>query len=167
MNYRPNVDAVLWFVHNVFPYLPQELYFQIIGANPVPEIMELQNFSPRIKVLGFVEDPYLLLKSSLCTVAPMQTGGGIQNKILETMALGTIVITTPYSAFPIASKEDNALLIAEKPEEWISLINDIYKTPDKYQNIKQNSREYIKSHFTFEKFEEKLLDVIEEVISKK
>ncbi|MGB9771751.1 MAG: glycosyltransferase [Candidatus Kapaibacteriota bacterium] len=167
MNYRPNVDAVKWFVEKVFPHLPKEIHFQIIGANPVPEILKLEKENSRIVVRGFVEDPYLMLKSSLCVVAPMQTGGGIQNKILETMALGTIVITTPYSAFPIASKEDNALLIADKPGEWVETIKDIYQNPEKYSHFKKNSRKYIKSHFTFEKFSQKLLEVIDEVISAK
>lgn len=166
MNYRPNVDAVLWFIENVFPFLPEDIHFQIIGANPVAEILKLQEKSNRIVVRGFVDDPYVFLKSSLCVVAPMQTGGGIQNKILETMAVGSVVITTPYSAYPIARREDNALLIADEPKEWIDLINDIYKCPGKYEYLKTNSREYIKSHFTFEKFEQKLLEVIDDVLGK-
>lgn len=167
MNYRPNVDAVLWFVEKVFKYLPEDLNFQIVGAYPVKEILELEKKSPRIFVRGYVDDPYLLLKSSLCVVAPMQTGGGIQNKILESMALGTIVITTPYSAFPIADEKHKALLVADKPLEWIRLIEDIKLNPEKYSEIKVNARNHIKSNFTFEKYESKLLEVIEEVLAKK
>lgn len=160
MNYRPNIDAVLWFVEKVFPYLPEGINFQIIGANPVEEILKLQNISPRIIVKGFVEDPYYLLKSSLCVVAPMQTGGGIQNKILESMALGTIVVTTSYSAYPIARKEDKVLLIADEPKEWVEIIKDIYHFPEKYSQMKIDARNHIRQNFSFEKFEKKLLEVI-------
>lgn len=166
MNYRPNIDAVLWFVEKVFKYLPEDLNFQIIGAYPVKKVLELERKSPRIFVRGYVEDPYLLLKSSLCIVAPMQTGGGIQNKILESMALGAIVITTPYSAFPIADVKDNALLVADEPLEWIKLIEDIRLNPHKYDEIKVNARNHIKTNFTFEKYESKLLEVIEEIFRK-
>lgn len=165
MNYRPNVDAVLWFVEKVLPHLPNELNFQIIGANPIKEILDLEKENPRIFVRGYVEDPYVLLKSSLCIVAPMQTGGGIQNKILESMALGTIVITTPYSAFPIAREEDNALLIANHTTEWIEIISQLYNNPDKFNHIKENARNYIKNNFTLEKFEKTLLQVINSVVN--
>jgi glycosyltransferase involved in cell wall biosynthesis len=164
MNYQPNIDAVLWFTKNVFPHLPEEISFQIVGAYPVKEILELEELSYRIFVRGFVEDPYKLLKSSICVVAPMQTGAGIQNKILEAMAVGSIVVTTSYSAFPIARKEDYVLLIADTPQEWIKLIVDIYKNPEKYSHIRKNAREYIKHNFTFEKFRDKLMLIIDEVL---
>ncbi|MCX7908430.1 MAG: glycosyltransferase [Ignavibacteria bacterium] len=167
MNYRPNVDAVLWFVENVFPLLPKEIKFQIVGANPGKKIIDLGKKDPRIIVRGFVEDPYIYLKSSLCVVAPMQTGGGIQNKILESMALGTIVITTPYSAFPIATQQDNVFLIAEEPREWAKIITEIFQNPDKFSSIKNNARNYIKTKFSYEMFENKLLNVIEEVLKNK
>ncbi|MFN3307444.1 MAG: glycosyltransferase, partial [Candidatus Kapaibacteriota bacterium] len=165
MNYRPNVDAVLWFVKQVLPHLPKELNFQILGANPVKQLIDLAKENPRVIVRGYVEDPYVLLKSSLCVVAPMQTGGGIQNKILESMALGTIVITTPYSAFPIAKTEDNVLLIASDASEWIKIINQLYRNPEKFNFIKGNARNYIKNNFTLEKFEKTLLRVINNLVS--
>ncbi len=165
MNYRPNVDAVLWFVEQVLPHIPKELNFQIIGANPVKELIDLAKDNPRVFVRGYVEDPYLLLKSSLCIVAPMQTGGGIQNKILESMALATIVITTPYAAFPIAREEDNVLLIANEAREWIEKINQLYMYPEKFNHIKENARNYIKNNFTLEKFEKTLLKAINNLVT--
>lgn len=168
MNYRPNIDAVEWFAKNILPKLPPELNFQIIGSNPTKEIFELQKNNPRIFIRGYIDDPYLLLKSSLCVVAPMQTGGGIQNKILETMALGTIVITTPYSAYPIATSQDEVLLIADKPTEWISIITDIYKNPAKYEyeRYKTRSREYIRNKFTWDTYEQKYISLINELIDR-
>jgi glycosyltransferase involved in cell wall biosynthesis len=166
MNYQPNIDAVVWFAKNILPELPSEINFQIIGANPTKEIIELQKENPRIFIRGYIDDPYLLLKSSLCVVAPMQTGGGIQNKILETMALGTIVITTPYSAYPIATSQDEVLLIADKPTEWINIITDIYKNPTKYEAYKTRSREYIRNKFTWDIYEQKYISLINELLDR-
>lgn len=164
MNYQPNIDAVTWFVKNVLPYLPEKLKFQIIGAYAKPQVFQLEAKNPRVVVRGYVPDPYLLLKSSLCVVAPMQTGGGIQNKVLESLALGTIVITTPRAASPVSLGEKDVILVANTPEEWIKLITDIYQNPTKYEHYKVNSRQHIKENFTWENYGEKILEIIEDTL---
>lgn len=167
MDYRSNVEAVLWFVKNVFFHLPEEIKFQIIGAFPTKEILNLQKLSSRIVVCGYVEDPYVMLKSSLCNIAPMQIGAGIQNKILEAMAVGSLVVTTSFSAFPIAKKDDNVFLVADSPDEWINTIVDIHKNPKKYDHIRKNAREYIKQNFTWDIFEKYYINVIEDVLAER
>lgn len=167
MNYQPNIDAVTWFAKKVLPYLPRDLKFQIIGANPKPQVMRLGQENPRIVVRGYIDDPYFLLKSSLCVVAPMQTGGGIQNKILESLALGTIVITTPRPSAAVSLGKKDVILVANTPEEWIQLIKDIYQNPRKYEHFKINSRKHIKENFTWEIYGEKVLQIIEELLNQR
>lgn len=164
MNYQPNVDAVIWFVKNVLPQLPKNLKFQIIGAYPKPQVLCLPKKNPRVEVRGYVPDPYILLKSSLCVVAPMQTGGGIQNKVLEALALGTIVITTPRPSIPVSLGKKDVILIANAPEEWVHIINDIYNNPDKYEQYKINGRRHILENFTWRKYGECVLNVIEDLL---
>mgnify|MGYP001098705766 CR=1 FL=1 len=167
MDYRSNVEAVLWFVKNVFFHLPEDIKFQIIGAFPTKEILNLQKLSSRIEVRGYVDDPYVMLKSSLCNIAPMQIGGGIQNKILEAMAVGSLVVTSSFSAYPIAKQDDNVFIIADSPIEWINTIVDIYNNPQKYEQVRRNAREYIKQNFTWEIFEKYYINVIEEVFAER
>ncbi len=163
MDYQPNIDAILWFINNVLPLLNVNLKFAIVGANPAACIKKIKGRYSNVVVTGFVEDPYEILKSSLCIVAPMQTGAGIQNKILESMALGTINIVSSLSAKPINAQDKRDLLIIDDPSEMAKVINDIFINPDKYRYIKMNSREFIKSHFTWGIYENKLLRLIEEV----
>ncbi|MGQ9819851.1 MAG: glycosyltransferase [Candidatus Kapaibacteriales bacterium] len=167
MNYQPNIDAVTWFSKNVLPHLPSDIKFQIIGAYPKPQVFRLARENPRVVIRGYLEDPYLLLKSSLCVVAPMQTGGGIQNKILESLALGTVVITTPKPSVPISLGKKDVVLVANTAEEWIKLINDIYQNPMKYEHLKINARRHIKENFTWDIYGEKVLQIIEELFSQK
>lgn len=167
MNYQPNIDAVIWFSKKVFPYLPMDLKFQIIGAYPKLQVIRLARENPRVVVRGFIDDPYLLLKSSLCVVAPMQTGGGIQNKILESLALGTIVITTPRASVSVSLGKKDVILVANTPEEWINLIKDIYQNPMKYEHYKLNSRRHIQENFTWDIYGEKVLQIIEELLNQK
>ncbi|MCX7879744.1 MAG: glycosyltransferase family 4 protein [Ignavibacteria bacterium] len=163
MDYQPNIDAVKWFIQNVFPHLPESINFQIIGARPKPEVVDLQKISNRIVVRGYLDDPYVYLKSSFCCIAPMQTGGGIQNKILESLALGTIVLTTSHSAYPVVGTNSDVLLIADKAEDWVRIIRDIYENPQKYDYMKNKAREYIKNNFTWEIYEKKYIETIENI----
>ena len=165
MNYQPNIDAVLWFVKRVLPLLPKNLKFLILGASPTRRILKLKKKFSNIEVTGFVDDPYVILKSALCTVAPMQTGGGIQNKILESMALGTINIVSSLAAQPIGGINMRDFIVEDDPEKIATIIKDIYKNPQAYDHIKKSAREFIKNHFTWSIYEKKLISVIEEVLT--
>jgi glycosyltransferase involved in cell wall biosynthesis len=164
MDYQPNIDAVLWFVNNVLKYLNKNIKFCIVGANPTKEIKNLEKKFNNIIVTGFVKDPYEILKSSLCVVAPMQTGAGIQNKVLEAMALGTKVILSSLAAKPIGAIHGRDYLVIDDPLEMAKAINDIYKNQQLYNHLIENSRKFIKENFTWSIYERKLLEVIEEVL---
>ncbi|AIH04366.1 glycosyltransferase [Thermodesulfobacterium commune] len=155
MNYQPNIDAVLWFIDKVFPHLNKNIKFIIVGAYPPKKITSLKDKYSDIEITGFVEDPYEILKSALCVVAPMRTGGGIQNKILECMALGTVNVVSSLAAKPIGAKNMEHFIVVDDPKEMANIINNIHAHPDKYEHIKRNAREYIKNNFTWTIYEKK------------
>jgi len=163
MDYQPNVDAALWFVKNVFPYLNKTLKFIVVGAYPPKVIQDLSKNFQNVEVTGFVEDPYLILKSALCVVAPMQTGAGIQNKILECMALGTINIVSSLAAKPIGAEHGKHFLVCDNPKDMANLINTIYEKPKNFEYLKQNARDFIKNNFTWSIYEKKLMEIIENI----
>ena len=165
MDYQPNIDAVLWFSENVLPLLNRNIRFCVVGAYPTSAVRELEKKYDNVVITGYMEDPYETLKSSICVVAPMQTGGGIQNKILESMALGTVNIVSSKAAKPIKAKDKEHFLVVDNPKEMAKTINDIYNNPEKYNYLKVNSREYIKNNFTWSIYEQKLLQIIEEVLN--
>jgi len=164
MDYQPNIDAVLWFSKNVLPYINKNLKFIIVGANPSSKILQLAKKHSNIETTGYVEDPYIILKSSLCVVAPMQTGGGIQNKILESIALGTINIVSSLAAKPLGAEHGKHFLVCDNPKEYINTINSIYENPKNFEYLKENAREYIRNNFTWKIYEEKLIKLIYNII---
>jgi len=162
MDYQPNIDAVLWFVHNVLIHINKDIRFTIVGTKPTNKLLELTQLHENIKVTGFIDDPYEILNSSLLVVAPMQTGGGIQNKILESMALGTINIVSSLGAKPIVgAKNGEHLFVSDTPEEIINLINEIHINPDAYSFMKEKSKNLIKEYYTWNNYETKLQEMIE------
>ena len=165
MDYQPNIDAALWFVKNVLDKLDKKITFIIVGAKPKKEILELEKKYENVQVTGFVDDPYEILNSCLAIVAPMQTGAGIQNKILETMALGTINIISSLAAKPIGAKEQQDYIVLDEAKTIANEINSIYREKEKYNLYKKNSKEFIRNNFTWSIYEKVYIDTIEGIIN--
>jgi glycosyltransferase involved in cell wall biosynthesis len=163
MDYQPNIDAVLWFVKNVFIKMNNNLNFIIVGTKPTKEILDLAKKYKSIKITGFVNDPYEILQSSLCVVAPMQTGGGIQNKILESMALGTINIVSKLGAKPIIGARNNKhFFVTDDPDKILTILNILFQNSDKYIQMKKDSQNIIMNKYTWDSYENIILNSLSE-----
>lgn len=165
MDYQPNIDAVLWFCNNVLPLLPKDIKFKIIGGFPTRDITNLQINNPQVEILGFVDDPYIILRSCICTVAPMITGGGLQTKVLTSMAVGSLVILSSSSAKAIENAENGINLIIEDCAMNISkIIIDIKNNPTKYNMIRENAKILIEKNYVLSVVSKKLINMIENQI---
>ena len=120
MDYRPNIEAVSWFVDAVLPELG-EIEFWIVGANPTSMVRRLAKH-PGVNVTGRVADvrPYLLYADAV--VAPLLTARGIQNKILEAMAMAKPVIATPQAKEGIDAIDGEELLVVSDPAGFESAV---------------------------------------------
>jgi sugar transferase (PEP-CTERM/EpsH1 system associated) len=125
MDYRPNIDAVRWFVAEVMPRLPDDARFAIVGRAPTEAVRRLA--SERIEVTGEVADVRPWLARAGLVVAPLLLARGVQNKVLEAMAMARPVVATPAAAEGI----DHAgiLRIADGAEEFTSGINALLADP--------------------------------------
>jgi glycosyltransferase involved in cell wall biosynthesis len=94
----------------------------------------------------------------------MQTGGGIQNKILECMALGTINIVSSLAAKPIGAEHGKHFLVCDDPKDIADIINKINENPKNFEYLKVNAREFIKNNFTWSIYEKRLIEIIDSVI---
>ena len=121
MNYEPNITAVKYFACEVLPLIRekvQQVKFFIVGANP-PEVVQRLVEQEGVIVTGFVDDVADYMRMAAVSVAPMRSGSGIQNKILQAMALGGCVVTTSIGAEGLDVKqggivvEDSSLKMAE------------------------------------------------------
>lgn len=114
MDYWANVDAVSWFANSVFPAIHAKLPdvdFYIVGAKPARQVQMLTNL-PSIHVTGAVEDirPYLM--HAAVAVAPLRIARGIQNKVLEAMAMQKLVVVSMQAMEGIHATPGKELVVA-------------------------------------------------------
>lgn len=158
LDYYPNEDAVLYFSEEVLPKL-NNVEFQVIGINATEKIKKLEDENSNIKILGFLEDPYQVIKNADLMVAPIRIGGGIQNKILEGMALGKTVITFEERIKPMVNIKNYEEIIGVKnTEEFIEIINKL--TEKNLKEIGIKAQEFIKNNYTWKIIEENLKKII-------
>lgn len=117
MNYRPNIDAVLHFAADVLPRLrttSPDVRFTVAGAEPSQEVRALAA-DPAISVTGRVADIRPFIAHADAVVAPLRISRGIQNKVLEAMAMGRPVVASPAAAEGIGCVPGRDLLVADGP----------------------------------------------------
>ena len=166
MNYAPNVDAVAYFVREIFPLIRQKanVKFLIVGTSPAQEVIKLRKLDG-VEVTGFVEDPYEYLERAKVMVAPLRFSAGSQYKILETMALGKTVVTTSKGARGIEGEDGKHLVIADMEEEMASKILELLADEAKRREIGKNARQLVEKKYRWDVVGEKLLKEIEEVLN--
>jgi len=119
MDYRPNVEAVAAFAQEVLPLVRlrhPSACFAIVGRNPVPAVLRLRE-QPGVLVTGAVDDVRSWLAAADAVVAPLKIARGIQNKVLEAMAMARPVIASPPAFEGIDAVPGRDLLVAETPEQ--------------------------------------------------
>jgi sugar transferase (PEP-CTERM/EpsH1 system associated) len=128
MNYFPNEEGVRWFSRDVWPLIRQRhpgAQFLVVGASPSAAVLRLSEQDPSIVVTGRVPDVVPYLWQSWVSVAPLHTARGVQNKVLEGMALGMPVVVSGVAAGGIDGLRGDELLVRDEPEEWIESVGGL------------------------------------------
>jgi sugar transferase (PEP-CTERM/EpsH1 system associated) len=124
MDYWPNVDAVQWFADEVFPHLQTrapDLRFYIVGARPTAAVQALAR-RPGIVVTGTVPDVRPYLAHAAVSVAPLRVARGVQNKVLEAMAMALPVVVSPQALEGIDAAPGDDLLLADGVEPFAAAV---------------------------------------------
>lgn len=132
MDYEPNIDAVSWFAERVMPQLRTQhaaLEFHIVGSRPAAAVRDLQRL-PGIHVSGTVADVRPYLQHAALVVAPLRVARGIQNKVLEAMAMRKTVVASPQALEGITVAHGCEVLCANGGAEFISIICRQLHAPD-------------------------------------
>ena len=163
MNYPPNIDSVLYLVQKVLPLVRQKrpgTTLLISGVDPTASVRDLARTDPAISVTGWVRDIRSSYASSRIFVAPMQIGTGLQNKLLEAMAMRIPCITSALANNAVGATPGDAILIGETPEDYAELILHLLAEPDERARVAQNGYAFVRANFDWDRSAEALESLI-------
>jgi len=130
MDYWANVDAVTWFAERVFPAVrrndPSARFF-IVGSNPSPGVNALAGDG--VTVTGRVPDVRPYLQHAQCAVAPLRLARGVQNKVLEALAMGCPVVASSKAAKGIARAGEGHVIVADEPHDYAAAVAQLLVSP--------------------------------------
>ncbi|HJW29865.1 MAG TPA: glycosyltransferase [Saprospiraceae bacterium] len=152
LGYGPNKEAALTLAHQVLPALHQrglKAKVLIAGARPGSKISRLKKL-PDVTVKGWVEDIREAYADGRIFVAPMFSGLGLQNKILEAMAMGLPCITTPMVNNAIGAEPGKEIIIARTVEDIVDEIERLMRAPERAAQMAQAAERFVTSHFRWE-----------------
>jgi polysaccharide biosynthesis protein PslH len=127
MDYWPNADAVAWFADAVLPSLRQRwpgVQFYIVGNNPGTDVLSLGK-RDGVRVTGFVPDVRPYLAHAAVSVSPLRMARGVQNKVLEAMAMGRPVVASSQSFEGVSAQAGRDLLVADGATEMARLVGEV------------------------------------------
>jgi len=142
MDYWPNVDAVQWFAADVMPLLRArfpDVTFYIVGARPTPAVLELAK-QPNIVVTGTVPDVRPYIAHARAAVAPLRIARGIQNKVLEAMAMATPVVVSPQALEGIEAEPGTELVLAQDAGSYVDAIAALLARADNHIGLAARAR---------------------------
>lgn len=167
MDYFPNVDAVRYFCTEIFPLVRQvepEAQFFIVGRNPTRSVQELGNHD-NVIVTGSIPDVRPYLAKATVAVAPFRIARGIQNKILEAMAMRLPVVGTSQAFEGIDATENDGIRIADDPQRFAQEVIIFLKGDDRLrQQWGLQARHYIEEHHRWRDVGVKLECLLHEVV---
>ena len=147
MDYWPNVDAVMWFAEKVFPQIQLRVphaSFYIVGSKPSSQVLDLAR-RRGICVTGRVDDVRPYLAHASAAVAPLRIARGIQNKVLEAMAMSRAVFVTPQALEGIAAQPGKEIMLANHADELQRMLSAFLLKPDPTIGIA--ARKLVDTHY--------------------
>lgn len=151
MNYPPNIESVQYLVEKVMPYVWGKLpgtRLLISGASPADSIIELA--SDKVIVSGWVDDIRINFAKSKILVAPMQISIGLQNKLLEAMAMQLPCITSSLANNALGATPNEQILVADTPEQYARHIIDLLQNENKAKQIAMNGYQFVVDKFNWQ-----------------
>ena len=162
MCYAPNIESALFIVNDILPILLKDkpdITILLSGSSPSKAVLELA--SKHVTVSGWVDDIRESYAKGRIFFAPLNIGTGLQNKLLEAMAMGIPCITSSLANNALKAADKKEILIGSTPEDYKRLILDLLSDPIKSNSIAAAGKKYVENTFNWTNSTQKLLQLIE------
>ena len=151
MDYFPNIDAVTHFCAEVFPSVRQKVpgaRFLIVGKSPVPAVRRLAQ-APGVTVTGTVPDVRPFMSQATVCVAPLRVARGVQNKVLEAMAMGLPVVATTKAHEGLEAKPGEHLFVEDAPHTFADTVSNLLVNPERRASVGRAARSFVETHHSW------------------
>jgi sugar transferase (PEP-CTERM/EpsH1 system associated) len=152
MDYRPNLDAALWFADKIMPLVQEhrpQAVFQIVGQGAPPQLARAGE-RPGIVVTGAVPDTRPYISGAAVYVAPLRMGGGTRFKLLEAMALSRPVLSTRIGAEGFEVESERELLLADTPDEFATAVLRLLDDVELAARLGTSGREFVRRSYSWD-----------------
>lgn len=150
MDYRPNVDAVLWFAAVVLPRLRHhrpDVRLLVVGKAPDPRLLAAARREPALVVTGAVPDVRPYLAQAAVYVVPMRMGSGVRLKVLEAMAAGVPVVSTSLGLEGIAARPGEHALVGDTPAAFAAAVLRLLEEPALAEQLARRARALVEARY--------------------
>ncbi len=161
MDYRPNIDAVVWFANEVLPVVQAvraDATFYIVGKAPHARVQALETLSG-VVVTGYVPDVLPYFDSADVYVAPLRVGGGTRLKVLETLAAGLPLVSTRLGVEGIAIEHGRHALLSDTVGGLAEAVLRLIGDADLRARLAENGRDFVSAQYDWERLAPRLDDV--------
>ncbi len=150
MDFRPNVDAVLWFCHEVLPLIREQMpdvHFYIVGQSPHRHILRLADH-PAVTITGYVDDVRSYIARASAYVVPLRIGGGTRLKVLEAMAMGKSIVSTSLGCEGFEELVPGQhLSSADTPEGFAQRVIELLGDASLRERLGQAARRFVEERY--------------------
>lgn len=167
LDYRPNVDAAIWFSESIWPKIRARnpaAKFRLVGRRPTASILALKEI-PGVEVIGQVADVRPYVASSAIVVAPLRIARGLQNKVLEGMAMGKPIVASSHALAGFRPGTSVPALRADHPEQWVDTVEQLLQNPTRRVTLGNEGREYAERYHNWDDCLEPIGELLREFAS--
>lgn len=148
LDYRPNVDAACWFCRDVWPRVMRrqpraELW--LVGRRPTAAVRRAAR-APGVQMVGQVPDVRPYLARAAVAVVPLRLARGVQNKVLEALAMAKATVASPPALAALGVQPGAHLLAASTPAQWEEAVVGLLGDPDRRRQLGAAGRAYVEEH---------------------
>lgn len=157
MDYRPNIDAALWFAEDILPHI-QDAQFYVVGHRPHKRLSPLRE-REEITITGRVESMEPYWAGAAVYVAPLRMGSGTRFKIMEAMAAGCAVVSTTIGAQGLGVTSGRELILADTAAEFAEAVEKLLNDPERRAELAAVGRAFVEEYFDWSVIVPNLLHV--------
>jgi sugar transferase (PEP-CTERM/EpsH1 system associated) len=169
MDYFPNIDAVAWFVEEIFPRILEEhpdTVFRVVGRNPSRRVRDLGRRAG-VEVLGGVPDVRPYVADAAVSVNPFRIARGLQNKVLEAMAMEVPVVGTSLAFQGIAASASDGIRAENEPAAFACAVSELLRDPERGREMGRRGRAFVERHHRWRDHGERFEALLEDVVKRR